>query len=69
MEDDAIILWVLDNMAFIKSTNKPTPEQMTMLFKVADQVDATQKHKPTSCGSCITSAKNAIKRNLPTLFE
>ena len=69
MRDAEIVLWVMDNIALIKSTNKPTREQMTMLFKVANEVDATQTHKPTSCGSCLTSAKNAIKRNLPTLFE
>lgn len=68
MKDTEIILWILDNVQLIRSTQKPTKEQQTMIFKIADIVDSTQTHKPTGCGRCYESAKRAIMRNNPTLF-
>lgn len=69
MEDTQIIQWILDHHHLIGSTKPPTKEEMVMLFKIADIVDPTQTHKPTNCGRCLTSAKNAIKRYNPTLFS
>ena len=68
MKDTEIILWVMDNIYLIKSTQKPTKEQANMIFKIADIVDTTQTHRPTGCGRCLQSAKKAIMRNNPTLF-
>lgn len=68
MEDTQILHWCLDNHRLITSTQKPTKEEAAMIFKIANIVDSTQTHKPTSCGRCLQSAKNAIRRNLPTLF-
>ena len=69
MEDTQITSWVLDNHRLIESTQRPTKEEAAMIFKIANIVDSTQTHKPTSCGRCLQSAKNAIRRNLPTLFS
>lgn len=69
MEDAQIIQWVLDHHRLIVSTQRPTREEANMIFKIANIVDGTQTHKPTSCGRCLQSAKNAIRRNLPTLFS
>ena len=68
MEDTQIIQWCLDNHRLITSTQKPTKEEQIMIFKIANIVDSTQTHKPTSCGRCYDNAKRAIRRNLPTLF-
>ena len=68
MKDADIILWIMDNKHLIESTIRPTKEQQTMVFKIANIVDTTQTHKPTSCGRCYESAKRAIMRNNPTLF-
>ena len=69
MEDTVIITWVLDHHRLIASTQKPTREEAEMIFKIANIVDSTQTHKMTGCGRCLQSAKNAIRRNLPTLFS
>jgi len=69
MEDTQIIQWVLDHHNLIASTQKPNKEEADTIFQIANIVDSTQTHRPTSCGRCLQSAKNAIKRNLPTLFE
>ena len=68
MKDTEIILWILDNVQLIKSTQRPTKEQQVMIFNIANQVDSTQTHKPSGCGRCYESAKRAIMRNNPTLF-
>ena len=69
MKDTEIIEWVLDHKRLLISTQRPTREEMNMVFKIANIVDETQTHKPTNCGRCYANAKNAIRRNLPTLFE
>ena len=69
MKDTEIIQWVMDHIGLITSTRKPTNDEAIMIFKIANQVDDTQTHKPTSCGRCYDNAKRAIRKNLPTLFE
>ena len=69
MKDADIILWIMDNRRLIESTQKPTKEEMTMVFKIANLVDTSQTHKMTNCGRCYESAKRAIMLNNPTLFE
>jgi hypothetical protein len=69
MTDSDLILWVMDNKRLIESTQKPTKEQMAMIFQIANIVDSTQTHKMTGCGRCLESAKRAIMRNNKTLFE
>ena len=69
MKDWDIIMWIMENRRLIESTQKPTKEEMTMVFRIANLVDATQTHKITSCGRCYESAKRAIMKNNPTLFE
>ena len=69
MKDTEIIQWILDNKRLIQSTQKPSKEEQIMVFKIANLVDTTQTHKPTSCGRCYESAKRAIMRNNPTLFQ
>jgi hypothetical protein len=68
MTDSDLILWVMDNKRLIESTQKPTKEQMAMIFQIANIVDSTQTHKMTGCGRCYESAKRAIMRENPTLF-
>ena len=69
MQDTDLILWIMDHRRLIESTQKPTKEEQIMIFKIANIVDSTQEHKMTSCGRCYESAKRAIMRNNPTLFE
>jgi len=69
MKDADIILWIMDNLQLIRSTQRPTKEEMAMIFKIANLVDNSQTHKMTSCSRCYESAKRAIMRNNPTLFE
>jgi len=69
MKDWDIIAWIFDNKQLIRSTQKPTKEEQAMIFKIANLVDNTQTHKMTGCGRCLESAKRAIMRNNPTLFE
>lgn len=69
MKDTDLILWIMENKRLIESTQKPTKEQQIQIFKIANLVDPTQEHKPTSCGRCYESAKRAIMRNNPTLFK
>ena len=69
MKDTELIQWVMDHTRLITSTQRPTREESIMIFKIANIVDDTQEHKPTSCGRCYDNAKRAIRRNLPTLFE
>ena len=68
MNDADIIYWIMENLMLIKSTQKPTREEMEMIFKIANLSDPTQTHKMTGCGRCLESAKRAIMRNNPTLF-
>ncbi len=69
MKDTELVQWVMDHSKLIRSTQKPTREQAEMVFKIANIVDETQTHKISGCGRCYESAKQAIMRNLPTLFE
>ena len=69
MKDTDIIAWIMDHKRLLVSTQRPTKEEMLMVFKIANIVDDTQTHKPTNCGRCYDSAKRAIRRNNPTLFE
>ncbi len=70
MTDDKAILWILDNMILFPPTNKkPTQQEAKELFEVADFLDTTQTHRPTSCGRCYYNAKNAIMRAIPPMFE
>ena len=68
MKDTDIILWIMDNRRLIESTQRPTKEEQSMIFKIANIVDTTQTHTSSSCGRCYESAKRAIMRNNPTLF-
>ena len=68
MKDTEIIQWVMDHKGLINSTKKATRDEVLMIFTIANLVDNTQTHKPTSCGRCYESAKRAIMKNLPTLF-
>lgn len=69
MKDTELIQWVMDHTRLIVSTQKPTKAEAEMIFKIANLVDDTQQHRMTGCGRCYESAKKAIRRNLPTLFE
>ncbi len=69
MKDTELIQWVMDHTKLITSTQRPTREEAETIFKIANLVDDTQQHKMTGCARCYESAKKAIRKNLPTLFE
>jgi hypothetical protein len=57
--------WLLEHkLLFAPSNKRPTPEEAEMVFKIANILDKTQIHKPTSCGRCYGNALRAIQRNL-----
>ena len=69
MKDSILVQWVMDHTRLIQSTQRPTKEEQAMIFKIANLLDDTQTHRVTQCGRCYQSAKRAIMRGLPTLFE
>lgn len=48
---------------FPPTNSKPTEEERTLMFEVANRVD-TQVHKPTACGRCYYNARAAVMRHL-----
>lgn len=54
-----------ENQKLFRPTNaRPTPEQKTMVFKIADALDTKQTHRNSSCGRCYYNALRAIENNL-----
>ena len=64
MTQQEITEWLLAHRLLLTTTQKPTQAEAEMIFKIADQLDTTQKHKMTSCSRCYYNAKQAIKTRL-----
>lgn len=65
MTKDEMRKWLWEHRLLFQPTNKkPTQEEAEMIFKIADELDTTQRHVPTSCGRCYYNAKRAIQRYL-----
>lgn len=57
--------WLIEHKQLFRPTNKkPTQDEAKMIFYIANELDASQTHKPTSCGRCYYNALRAIERAL-----
>ena len=65
MTQEEITQWIEEHIQLFPPTNKaPNTEEHAKIFEIANILDKTQIHKPTSCGRCYGNAKRAIMRNL-----
>ena len=63
MTQEEITNWLLEHkLLFPPSNKKPDKAEAEMIFKIANQLDKTQTHKPTSCGRCWGNALRAIQK-------
>lgn len=55
----------VENQRLFKPTNsRPTETQRNEVFAIANVLDTSQKHKPSSCGRCYYNALRAIEKSL-----
>ena len=67
MTDEQIYIWLskIENKRLFKPTNsRPTETQRNEVFEIANVLDSSQTHKPSSCGRCYYNALRAIERAL-----
>ena len=67
MTTEEIYKWLaeVENQRLFKPTNsRPTEKQREEVFTIANVLDASQTHKPSSCGRCYYNALRAIERSL-----